>query len=511
MRPVIALAANQERYVARESAWTFEIREVILGSLTQDVDGEGEAVAPLQPVCYRHGNPRDQGTVAGDELLTVRQVQKMYVEHFARWLLVARASDTFRYLCCYDHHVDIVFPLYFQQLVGGGVKEHTCQECTHRKRHFSDFEDLAALAVEAVEAMARNRNGVVVEVCPPRVPRADAPQERAPHLDPNSLPVQEEPGPGIMWGWVHIAVMDGKTMVHRICAVKDCRGALLNYRDGRFCEEHIALGGICGVNGCELAGTNQDAMTCGNADHMEVFTQWQGRFFRESFLGIHRGLGVCRALHPQHQVGIVRVHRPQDMWNPEDLDVGHTFRVRHIYCLQTLQWACGVPIGFGKCYGSESTPQVCAQFHFSDVPHTIWPTSIHVLNACSLLCHMARQNINEPWLDSTCFIVDAWHYINHQLSDLLCRTRCNPSPRNGSQPDLLLQTTDPTTGRTQAAWAFNTEAAEQLNAWLDGFEAQLRQMSDFNYDFTIQVGLLLYKEKREREIDSKGLTLLEEQ
>ncbi|KAF8513948.1 hypothetical protein JB92DRAFT_3083104 [Gautieria morchelliformis] len=224
-----------------------------------------------------------------------------------------------------------------------------------------------------------------------------------------------------------MAVMDGKTMIHRICAVKDCRGALMNYWHGRFCEAHIGLATMCGVDGCKA--------------------------------------------HPQG----VEVPPGDPVAN---LDLGHTFHARHIYCLQTLQWACSVPIGFGKCYGSESTPQVRPAFMCYD-------------NACSLLRHMARQNIDDPWLDSTRFIVDAWHYINHQPADLLCRTRCNPSPRNGSQPD-------------------HAPTRQQLNAWLDGFEAQLRQMSDFNYDFTVQVALMLYKEKREREIASKGLPLLDE-
>ena len=63
---------------------------------------------------------------------------------------------------------------------------------------------------------------------------------------------------------------------------------------------------------------------------------------------------------------------------------------------------------------------------------------------------------------------------------------------------------NPATGETVVVRAFNTEAAEQFNAWADGFEAQLRQMSNTNYDFTIHVALLLYKERREEEIERKG-------
>ncbi|KAJ7850841.1 hypothetical protein B0H13DRAFT_1515676, partial [Mycena leptocephala] len=49
-------------------------------------------------------------------------------------------------------------------------------------------------------------------------------------------------------------------------------------------------------------------------------------------------------------------------------------------------------------------------------------------------------------------------------------------------------------GRTHTTRAFNTETAEQLNAWLNGFKAHLRQMSATNYDFCVHVLMLLYKE-----------------
>ncbi|KIJ50900.1 hypothetical protein M422DRAFT_78823, partial [Sphaerobolus stellatus SS14] len=112
------------------------------------------------------------------------------------------------------------------------------------------------------------------------------------------------------------------------------------------------------------------------------------------------------------------------------------------------------------------------------------PSFISYDNACGLLRHVGHQNIEDTWIRTTRFIVDAWHYINHKASDLLCCTRCNPCPENGSQPDLVYVKTNPHTQRKYLVRAFNTEAAEQLNAWLDGFEAQLGQMTDYNYDFT---------------------------
>jgi hypothetical protein len=91
----------------------------------------------------------------------------------------------------------------------------------------------------------------------------------------------------------------------------------------------------------------------------------------------------------------------------------------------------------------------------------------------------------------------------------LCRLWCNPAPTNGSQPDLVLVDVDDN-GRTHTTRAFNTETAEQLNAWLNGFEAQLRQMSATNYDFCVHVLMLLYKEMVEERILKKQRTLSDE-
>ncbi|KAJ7575522.1 hypothetical protein C8J56DRAFT_801342, partial [Mycena floridula] len=103
---------------------------------------------------------------------------------------------------------------------------------------------------------------------------------------------------------------------------------------------------------------------------------------------------------------------------------------------------------------------------------------------------------------TTKFIVDAWHYVGHRATDVLCRLWCNPSPRNGSQPDLI-QIIEDINGVKHTSRAFNTETAEQFNVWLDGFEAQLQQMTDVNYDFVVHCLMLLYTEITEKKIRVK--------
>ncbi|KAJ7936217.1 hypothetical protein B0H13DRAFT_1589756, partial [Mycena leptocephala] len=105
------------------------------------------------------------------------------------------------------------------------------------------------------------------------------------------------------------------------------------------------------------------------------------------------------------------------------------------------------------------------------------PSYLAYDDACNLLRHIVTQDRDSSWLLSTKFIVDAWHYIGHRAGDILCRVWCNPGPTNGCQPDLISVRVD-YNGRTHTTRAFNTKTAEQLNAWLISYEAQLRQMSD---------------------------------
>ncbi|TFK24750.1 hypothetical protein FA15DRAFT_740401, partial [Coprinopsis marcescibilis] len=123
-------------------------------------------------------------------------------------------------------------------------------------------------------------------------------------------------------------------------------------------------------------------------------------------------------------------------------------------------------------------------------------------NACDLLHHIITQNEQDPWLKSTKFIVDLWHYIGHRATDNLCQFWCNPAPIDGSQPDLIVLQMD-AHGQVHATRAYNLETAEQLNSWIAWYESQLRQMTDVAFDFFIHSLLLLYKESLEDRIQKK--------
>jgi hypothetical protein len=258
------------------------------------------------------------------------------------------------------------------------------------------------------------------------------------------------------------------------------------------------------------------AVTCDEASHVEWHKQWMNRFKRLSYPGVRRVIRRQNAAtgennpdpnqqangNPNANAPTLNVQLPPLQDTPGH-KVVHTFRAGTIYCVQTVQWACGIPVGWGKCYKSESSPQVLSILDniWDDHPESK-PGFIAYDDACDLLRHIVTQDPTSGWLKSTKFIVDAWHYIGHRATDVLCRLWCNPAPTNGSRPDLVLTEVDDD-GNSHATRAFNTETAEQLNSWLDGFEAQLSQMTDVNFNIFIHVLFLLFTELTERRIAKK--------
>jgi hypothetical protein len=285
---------------------------------------------------------------------------------------------------------------------------------------------------------------------------------------------------------------------------------LTNYRNGRFCEEHLHLRDICGIIPCGRPIENPGALTCDQASHKAYYKRWVSRFGRLSYQGVRR------VIRRQREEDNARANQPELHPQLPDINgvpgdqVVHTFRAGTTYCVETLQWACGSPIGWGTCYKSESSPQVLAILDriWEDHPHSR-PAFISYDDACDLLRHIVTQNPNSPWLLTTRFIVDAWHYIGHRATDILCRTWCNPAPANGTQPDLVIALEDEA-GSVHLTRAFNTETSEQLNAWLNGFEPQMRQMTDYNFDFFMHAVMLIYRDAVDARIVQKGLELPQE-
>ncbi|KAJ7301275.1 hypothetical protein DFH08DRAFT_795200 [Mycena albidolilacea] len=457
-------------------------------------------------------------TVGAKPRVTPRQSQRLYFEHFARRLISTHGlAPTFSLPS--NSSSQVLADTVREQIgldggVVAGAMEHGCMDCTHLKRYKSDLVATGASLGDRIDGIAddlmENQNvpATLGEEMPPPPMQTGIPSE----------PEQQEfPPQNGCRGYVCLAVMDGKTIKHKICSVDLCHKPLVNYKNGRFCEDHLDLRDICGIVPCGRAVHSSGAFTCDNAAHKDWHVKYLNRFSRMSFPGVQRVIrrqlgGESRFDGQSETEGggpSLRAELP-DLNGVAGAQVSHTFRAGTTYCLQTIQWSCGCPIAWGKCYRSESSSQVLAFLNRTWEHHpNSKPSFIAYDDACNLLRHIVTQDANSPWIRTTKFIVDAWHYIGHRATDVLCRLWCNPAPTNGSQPDLVLVDVDDN-GRTHTTRAFNTETAEQLNAWLNGFEAQLRQMSATNYDFCVHVLMFLYKEMVEERILKKQRTLSDE-
>lgn len=154
--------------------------------------------------------------------ITYRQSQRLFMEHFGRRLLVAHNhAETFTLPL---NLRTTTFTRHIRDTIGknGGViksaMHHGCMDCTHRKRYRSDLIDEGIVLDEMGHRVAEDAldndgdqhyNGA-----------ADGMEEAMvgalPLAFPAIPPVQEAPLPGQPRGYVRMAVMDGKTIGHRV-------------------------------------------------------------------------------------------------------------------------------------------------------------------------------------------------------------------------------------------------------------------------------------------------------
>ncbi|KAF9062248.1 hypothetical protein BDP27DRAFT_1385184 [Rhodocollybia butyracea] len=434
----------------------------------------------------------------GRKAITYRQSKRLYIEHFSRRLLIF-----------HEKLPEIALSRW------GSIPSsmhHGCTDCTHLKRFPADLveEGFDTIPMKfTVTARHTIAKTILTNYLDSQPYLEQCCSILLPQWPPPNVDVLEPGGPR---GYVRLAVMDGKSIGHRICAIDECTAPLVNFKNGRFCKDHIVhYSSICGIIPCGQPVHTPGALTCDNPSHKSWYQAYSQRFKRLTFPGVQRVMRKQKDTNGNSSIGqrshTFQVDLPPLEGNGPDERVVHTFRAQTVYCIQTVQWSCGIPIGWGKCYRSESLPQVLSIIdHIWEQYPSFRPGFLAYDDACDLLRHIVTQDSQSPWLTSTKFIVDTWHYIGHRATDVLCRLWCNPAPTDGSQPDLVRILEDGN-GVKHTTRAFNLETAEQLNAWLNGYEAQLRQMTDVMFDFHCHVLMMLYTEITTKRIEKKGKEL----
>ena len=214
------------------------------------------------------------------------------------------------------------------------------------------------------------------------------------------------------------------------------------------------------------------------------------------------------------------LNRPNEnlAWNPEvqnnvqphdedapEVENKNYFSPKHYYCVETIVAPCGVVIAWVKFAKAESPTNILKFMEDTFPDESTRPDYICIDKACLVL----RRSIQNGSWDEQCktsqLMVDAYHYINHRTTDMICRKYCNPAPLDGSAPNLVIEA-ETKDGEKYLKRAFNTQACEQLNSWIGGFESILKRMTIDNFNWFLHVMLFYHtrhvldkiKEKEEK-------------
>ena len=165
-------------------------------------------------------------------------------------------------------------------------------------------------------------------------------------------------------------------------------------------------------------------------------------------------------LHPWQNIQNLQVH-PRQRHDDDDTPpprIKHFFSPARSYCVETVVAPCGVVIAWTKFYRSESPTNILNFLEALYPTPESRPAYICIDKACSVLRSAIANGSWEEWKKTTRFIVDSYHYANHRATDQLCAKYCNPSPTDGSAPNLVQLTRD-RHGAMQMQRAFNTQVS----------------------------------------------------
>ena len=162
--------------------------------------------------------------------------------------------------------------------------------------------------------------------------------------------------------------------------------------------------------------------------------------------------------------------------------------------METICAPCGTVIAWTLFNKSESPTQILDFLEAVYPTPELQPNYICIDKGCSVLRTAISNGSWEIWKETSRFIVDSYHYINHRTTDYLCRKWCNPAPLNGSAPNLVIVEND-VNGNPHYKRAFNSQACEQLNAWLGGFQPILNRMTIDNFRWFLDVILFIQTQR----------------
>ncbi|KAF8989992.1 hypothetical protein BDQ17DRAFT_1256315 [Cyathus striatus] len=178
------------------------------------------------------------------------------------------------------------------------------------------------------------------------------------------------------------------------------------------------------------------------------------------------------------------VQQPHDESDNEISNKKHYFSASCYYCVETICAPCGAVIAWTKFVKSEAATNILKFLEDVFSNEESRPDYICIDKAYKVLRTAVENRSWVYWFKGSHFVVDGYHYANHRSDDYLCRKWCNPAPQDGSAPNLVYIAQD-RDGERYYKRAFNTQACEQLNSWLGGFESIMKYMTPSNFNWFI--------------------------
>ncbi|KAF8991030.1 hypothetical protein BDQ17DRAFT_1255278 [Cyathus striatus] len=207
-----------------------------------------------------------------------------------------------------------------------------------------------------------------------------------------------------------------------------------------------------------------------------------------------------------------RGRRVQQSHDESDTNIpkkSHYFSASHYYCVETICAPCGAVIAWTKFVKSESTTNILKFLEDVFPDEELRPDYICIDKACKLLRTAVANGSWVDWFKSSRFVVDGYHYTNHHSDDYLCRKWCNPAPQDGSAPNLVYIAQD-RNGERYHKRAFNTQACEQLNSWLGGFESIMKCMTPSNFNWFIHSMIFYHTQQVIKWQNSQNFSIISE-
>jgi hypothetical protein len=380
----------------------------------------------------------------------------------------------------------------------GGIRiadKHACSECTQEYKSVADW---LPVVNDAAAVLGVDENRAV----PPLInddPRGETRNSPGPTED-DTMDVDVDGEKKV----VKMVVMDGIVMGPTCCAFDGCERALVNARGQgeSFCIAHTAeFQNRCHVRDCQ---NNKFGDTQACERHRNEWYRYTQSRTTSSLAGVRRMLNRPSENLEWNGQRLIN-EQPHDEEAPEPRQKNY-FSPSCYYCVETICAPCGVVIAWMKFATSESETNILDFLTKTYPNEATRPDYVCIDKACKVLKTSIQNGSWESWSKTTRLVVDAYHYVNHRVVDWLCRVYCNPAPLDGSAPNLVIEA-ETKDGKKYLKRAFNTQACEQLNSWIGGFESILKRMTINNFNWFLHVMLFYHtrhvldkiKEKEEKE------------